>query len=34
MTDYQNSLDGVDKMNHEIFSEETKDLLKKLLESK
>jgi len=34
MMDYQNSLDGVDKMNYEIFSEETKDLLKKLLERK
>lgn len=34
MTDYQNSLDGTDKMNYEIFSEETKDLLIKLLESK
>jgi hypothetical protein len=34
MTDYQNSLDGADKMNYEIFSEETKDLLKKLLKSK
>ncbi len=34
MTDYQNSLEGVDKMNYEIFSEETKDLLRKLLEEK
>ncbi len=34
MADYQNSLDGVEKMNYEIFSEETKDLLMKLLESK
>ena len=34
MTDYQNSLDGVDKMNYEIFSEETKDLLRKVLEGK
>jgi len=34
MRDYQNSLEGSEKMNYEIFSEETKDLLKKLLESK
>lgn len=34
MTDYQNRLDGVEKMNYEIFSEETVDLLKKLLQEK
>lgn len=34
MTDYQESLDGVDKMNYEIFSEETEDMLKKILENK
>jgi hypothetical protein len=34
MMDYQNSLVGVDKMNYEIFSEETVDLLKNLLQSR
>ena len=34
MRNYQNTLEGVEKMNYEIFSEETKDLLEKLLEEK
>jgi len=34
MTKHQNKLEGVEKMNYEIFSEETKDLLEKFLEEK
>lgn len=34
MSKYQNSLEGIEKMNYEIFSVETKDLLLELLEGK